>query len=109
MESEDGPTDRRSILEPQPCRENGVQSRPSRPGRLGGGGGGGRAGADVFRVPPRSEPCGLTQICSLKYGTVPVVRTTGGLADTVVDADEDPSGGGGFKLNRSKEGGVTSS
>jgi starch synthase len=58
-----------------------------------------QAGADIFLMPSRYEPCGLTQICSLKYGTVPVVRNTGGLADTVVDADEDPSGGTGFKFN----------
>jgi starch synthase len=49
-------------------------------------------------MPSRYEPCGLTQICSLKYGTVPVVRNTGGLADTVVDADKDLSGGTGFKF-----------
>lgn len=58
-----------------------------------------QAGADIFLMPSRYEPCGLTQIYSLKYGTVPVVRNTGGLADTVVDADEDPSGGTGFKFN----------
>ncbi|HBO69821.1 MAG TPA: glycogen synthase GlgA [Deltaproteobacteria bacterium] len=58
-----------------------------------------QAGADIFLMPSRYEPCGLTQICSLKYGTVPIVRNTGGLADTVVDADEDPAGGTGFKFN----------
>jgi starch synthase len=45
------------------------------------------AGADLILVPSEYEPCGLTQIIGLKYGTVPVVRATGGLADTVVDAD----------------------
>ena len=54
------------------------------------------AGADMIVVPSRFEPCGLTQMYGLRYGTVPVVRRVGGLADTVRDAVTDAAAGNGF-------------
>jgi starch synthase len=61
------------------------------------------AGSDMFLMPSRFEPCGLNQIYSLKYGTIPIVRKTGGLADTVQDWHEYKSSGResgtGFSFN----------
>ncbi len=54
------------------------------------------AGSDIFLMPSLYEPCGLNQMYSLRYGTVPVVRNTGGLADTIVDFVNDPDKGNGF-------------
>ncbi|MGH9602725.1 MAG: glycogen synthase GlgA [Terriglobales bacterium] len=57
------------------------------------------AGADMFLMPSRYEPCGLNQIYSLKYGTVPVVRSTGGLDDTIEPWDQKTGKGTGFKFS----------
>jgi starch synthase len=54
------------------------------------------AGADFFLMPSAFEPCGLNQMYSLRYGTLPIVRRTGGLADTVVNHDGSTGGGTGF-------------
>jgi starch synthase len=56
------------------------------------------AGADIFVMPSRYEPCGLNQMYSLKYGTIPVVRATGGLDDAIIDFDSDRASGNGFKF-----------
>ncbi|HNR67304.1 MAG TPA: glycogen synthase GlgA [bacterium] len=54
------------------------------------------AGSDCFLMPSRFEPCGLNQLYSLKYGTLPIVHATGGLADTIIDVTKDPAKGNGF-------------
>jgi len=56
------------------------------------------AGSDMFLMPSRYEPCGLNQMYSLKYGTIPVVRATGGLEDTIKEFDPETQKGNGFKF-----------
>jgi starch synthase len=58
------------------------------------------AGADFFLMPSKYEPCGLNQIYSLKYGTIPIVRATGGLDDTIQEYHPATRQGNGFKFNR---------
>ncbi len=57
------------------------------------------AGSDMFLMPSRFEPCGLGQIISLRYGTIPIVRATGGLAETIIDYDADTNRGNGFSFS----------
>jgi len=57
------------------------------------------AGSDFFLMPSQFEPCGLNQMYSLKYGTVPIVRRTGGLDDTVIDVRENPDKADGIKFD----------
>ena len=58
------------------------------------------AGADFFLMPSKYEPCGLNQIYSLRYGTIPIVRATGGLDDTITNYDPATGRGNGFKFVR---------
>lgn len=58
------------------------------------------SGADIFLMPSRYEPCGLSQMISLRYGTIPIVRRTGGLADTITEFDPDTTRGNGFVFER---------
>ncbi|MFH0926058.1 MAG: glycogen synthase GlgA [bacterium] len=62
------------------------------------------AGSDIFIMPSRYEPCGLGQLISLRYGTIPIVRQTGGLADTIVNYSENLKTSNGFSfLNYTKD------
>ncbi|MFC1807801.1 glycosyltransferase, partial [Candidatus Omnitrophota bacterium] len=58
------------------------------------------ASSDIFLMPSRYEPCGLGQLISFKYGTVPVGRRTGGLADTIVDYNPETEEGNGFLFDK---------
>lgn len=56
------------------------------------------AGADFYVMPSRFEPCGLNQLYALRYGTIPIVHATGGLADTIIDERENPDAATGIKF-----------
>jgi starch synthase len=62
------------------------------------------AGADAFLMPSRFEPCGQGQMIALRYGTPPIVRRTGGLADSVIDVSQRPATGTGFVFDSATPG-----
>jgi starch synthase len=57
------------------------------------------AGSDIYLMPSRFEPCGLNQLYSLRYGTIPVVHAVGGLRDSVIDIDQHPARGNGYSFD----------
>jgi starch synthase len=67
------------------------------------------AGADIFVMPSRYEPCGLNQMYSLAYGTIPVVRATGGLDDTIRQFNPETGAGNGFKFVEATAAGLLAS
>ncbi len=67
------------------------------------------AGSDFFLMPSRYEPCGLNQLYSLRYGTIPVARRTGGLADSIIDLDAHPETGTGILFDQLTEHGILES
>lgn len=65
------------------------------------------AASDIVLVPSMFEPCGLTQMIAMRYGALPLVRRTGGLADTVHDIHENPDHGNGFSFSGVDDGALT--
>lgn len=67
------------------------------------------AGSDFFLMPSKYEPCGLNQLYSLRYGTIPVARRTGGLADSIIDLDQSPTTGTGILFSSMTSGAILES
>ena len=65
------------------------------------------AGADIFLMPSKSEPCGLSQLISFRYGTIPIARKTGGLNDTVIGFLGNRENGNGFTFFNSNKDDLT--
>jgi starch synthase len=66
------------------------------------------AGSDFFMMPSRFEPCGLGQLIAMRYGSIPIARATGGLADTILDETHHPNAGTGFLFNHYDAGALLS-